>query len=1297
MGHHNLSANRHLHPVWRNRVLTGVGCAVVCLVVSDVVLCQENAAARQSAGGELSLNEFEIWSRFRPRIEFHQQIGESVGLQDNLTRLGAFVPFSGTQSDWLIFADLQGLFTSDQTIGGNSGLGIRRADPDSGIVLGLHCYYDFRDTGINEFQQISPGVEVFGPGWEWRANGYLPRAFESRKAAPDMFSGNFLLIDRFESALSGFDTEFGIYLPDAGPLQPRVYAGAYHFQAPHRSKVWGWSGRLEADVSNAVRLGLSVQNDRLFETTVNFGVTVRFSGGALLTDNPLRGLVDGFTTRPGTRDTSVQLASSPRRQPSIVLDQSEQSVAVDPATGQPLMFIHVAAGGNSTGAFNDPYATLTDALNDPRYLSGEITSIYVQSGSVPVITHADHLVLMDGARILSSGPVQSLMTQSGARRLPGSGQDEDLAMLPIITGDVTMANDSQLSGFEIQAVSTGVSVFRINDVTVSQNVISGAAQSGILVQSNSATPIDNISVMNNRIEGSALSGLMIRSTDNAPISLTGLMIAGNQISDSQRHGLEVDDVMVSGMIEENRLSTNVLDGVNFDDVTFAGDIVNNTIDQNGAAGVNIERSEDFTGRISGNTIAGNFQGSLTPAEFSRLFDVDPTTGVITAKDPSTRGETGIRLRGDFSDITVSDNSVRNFLFAGISGSVTDGDQFTAAFDDNVIDSSVIGIEVLASFNSGTAGLDIRRNTVSNGSSGIVVRNGSFSRSPLFTGDVVANMASGMDFDGIKLRLISRIGDIADNVTNSNGRSGIEFVSFDNFTGHVAGNLSNGNGLKGLSVDVRGLFLGDIRDNTANGSGVKSIASHVGLFVNADNLTGNVQGNVANSNGTIGMEVRVQNQFVGDYSGNTANDNVIRGMELHLPFGSMNGDFFGNSADDNGDGDFLEGIGLFAKGAGILVNGSSGSEIVLTGDMRDNSAMRNLGPGIDVHDMSLIGNLQNNTAGSNGEQGISFESSDRFVGDVTGNVTNSNMRAGIELDLGGQMQGDIHNNTANDNRRLFFDGAGILIDGDNDAELTGSIFANTTLRNETHGIRVHTVDVTGNVEGNTSNLNGTGIAVTRFDQFIGNIADNVLNNNVDRGLDVDVRGLMQGDIRDNTANDTTSGAGIFVSGSGSAMLIGNVSDNMTLRNSAEGLLVQRLGLVGNVEDNVADSNDLGVSLGGLFTRLTKFDGAFLRYFARNNQLEGLFLTVGLNQATSLLVQDNEFSGNNGGSREVRLVNFGAADLNLTLQDNSSLNSAGSFGNYLLQNLGSGNFNVSPSNVVDVNEGTIIFGTGVSIVP
>ena len=223
----------------------------------------------------------------------------------------------------------------------------------------------------------------------------------------------------YEYAMSGFDSEVGGKVVTFGTVDLRAFVGTYYFGVDNGPDTWGGRARVEARISDTVALALSVQRDKLFDTTVNLHVRLSWptltgrrrddrGDGPPMPADRLGESIERIQNIVVTR--GVERASSPARRPST-------------RHRAPLVFLHVAPGGNSDGSFENPYATLDKAFHDPRFAAGNVV-VYDRTQGI----FTGNVTLAPGTRLLSAGPVQTVDTLNGGPlRLPFSGADPTLA------------------------------------------------------------------------------------------------------------------------------------------------------------------------------------------------------------------------------------------------------------------------------------------------------------------------------------------------------------------------------------------------------------------------------------------------------------------------------------------------------------------------------------------------------------------------------------------------------------------------------------------------------------------------------------------------------------------------------------------------------------------------------------------------------------------------------------------------------------------------------------------------------
>jgi hypothetical protein len=459
----------------------------------------------------------DLFGRFLPRVGYSYDGLDTVGRPiGGLSAFQAFVPlWQDPESVKLLFSDSRLLlFDARGTVGANLGLGGRLFSGSLGRTLGGYVYWDYSDTGRASFSQVSGGVETLGDLVDARANFYVPVGRDKKQIdqqftpyAEPYFQQNALLVGggqgtrTFEQALAGFDTEAGLKFFASDSLELRAFAGMYLFQGDVAAlQAWGPRGRVEARVRDSLALGLSVQNDRLFGTTVNFNVLMTFPrlSGRAYSDGP-----------PAPLAASDRLGDPVVRLQHVAVDRTQERFVVagrpviDPATGQPYFFLHVAPGGNSDGSFENPYATLTAAFADPRFARGNVV-VYDRTQG----TFVGNVTLAPGTRLLSSGPVQLLDSRDlGKVALPFSGTSPGLAQLPAIQGTVTLTGPGAVSGFLITGPGAGIAAAPgavLRDVAITGNVLHTGGP-GILLPATAGL----IDVSGNRVSGAGGAAVLV--------------------------------------------------------------------------------------------------------------------------------------------------------------------------------------------------------------------------------------------------------------------------------------------------------------------------------------------------------------------------------------------------------------------------------------------------------------------------------------------------------------------------------------------------------------------------------------------------------------------------------------------------------------------------------------------------------------------------------------------------------------------------------------------------------------------
>lgn len=679
-------------------------------------------------GGQVSGDVSELFGdsawfgRYRPHVGYRYQAGDTIGRIGGLSSFDAFFPvLEGDDSDWLMFIDARLLLGDDNhNLGSNVGLGARQYLPEYQRTIGGYIYHDTRDAGYANFDQISGGIETLGDIWDARLNWYVPTGTTRKQYATThvnngggyQFIGHYLYGGTFtryyQAAMKGLDMEAGAKFYTNDYMDLRAYAGWYHFQASGSPQAWGWKSRVESRISDMVALNLSVQNDRVFDTTVNFSVGIQWPS--------ITGLRNGPRSDLKAWD---RLGESPERLRAIVVDNQEVQdpnggLIINPSTGNPYYFMHVATGGNSDGSYEDPYATLAAAFADPRTQAGDLIVYDHRDGS-----ETGNFILADNTQVLSEGPAQFISSQFGSLQLPDSGT----GINPDITGSFTMSNNSVLSGFDITStlgssiIANGVGNIRVANNTITNTTASNSFPAIRLWNVTGSVTFDQTSL-------SKTNGIGLEIEDsNADITFTNSPIT----TQNADNGIKIQNV--AGSVQLGQINgTNS----NYDAIVIfnSADITIDELNSTNASFIPLV-IQDQTGNflLNGGTITGN-GGVGTQVSLSQNVTIQNVTYhtsgshgiyVFSSSNFTLANNTiidpqydGIWVRDSSGNITIRDNKINGILKAFDTAiRVSTNADTTLNIDDNIITSLLTignnGIDVTA--NSGNATTNIRNNQI----------------------------------------------------------------------------------------------------------------------------------------------------------------------------------------------------------------------------------------------------------------------------------------------------------------------------------------------------------------------------------------------------------------------------------------------------------------------------------------------------------------------------------------------------------------------------------------------------------
>ena len=423
------------------------------------------------------------------RISARHVAGEGVGHTTSYSSLDWFLPLLPAESDSTMwFGDFRALIFNDAEFGSNVGTGYRWFLEDQNRIYGINGYWDTLNDNSLLFNQAGIGVESLGQIFDFRANGYTPAVYDSyqHQLGTAYFQDNRLFVAS-TAALSGMDAEAGVNLPTFYQISTSLFGGGYYYDSNHTIAAAGWRVRAEAMFRDCVVVGVSVQDDDLFGQTVNGMIELRHTvfHHATLARRSMR---HKFRDADGSSDGQKvrhRLADPVYRRQNIVL----QEVGARPATlgGAPLNFVHVVPGGAGNGTFENPYGTISTAMLDPLASTGVV---YTPYGG----TFTENVTMTAGSTLFSNGPTQFVTADFGSVPLPFSGGNSSLTALPsTIVGDVTLANNTVLNGFDVQGAISGTNVL---GVSLANNRNASSPGDAIRLTTSSGVSMNNLLIEN---------------------------------------------------------------------------------------------------------------------------------------------------------------------------------------------------------------------------------------------------------------------------------------------------------------------------------------------------------------------------------------------------------------------------------------------------------------------------------------------------------------------------------------------------------------------------------------------------------------------------------------------------------------------------------------------------------------------------------------------------------------------------------------------------------------------------------
>lgn len=757
------------------------------------------ASASLWATGSGAWAEDVFAKRWDPWIETGAQVSSARTIGD----ANLFMPLA-QDSDTLFFADIRGMFDSQDAAEGNFGLGLRQMLP-SGWNIGAYGYFDLRRSSYgNTFQQVTLGAEALSEQFDLRANVYLPvgpsevymAGGTSTSVGPwvsdAVVSGGTLAIRHqavqttttryeVEKALAGVDAEVGVRLPVFEPgsgFDLRAFAGGYYFDGSDVDPIAGPRARLELVADDLAGLP-----------------GVKLTGGVVYQHDDLRG--DQWIAQARLR-VPLQPPSEPRDRGDVMERRMTDAIVRDVDI--------VSNTADATRATDETLTTTEAAISD--WNGASVTTFTQIDGATQ--TGSDLQAALDtagtGGVILINGTVS---TAAGITLNAGQ---------TVLGGGTVLRLRGASSGTEVDWTAGGGS----GGISGSSSTLVQLGQDSFL----GGVAVENLSTAGGSVAVNAANGAVLQDVDVT--SQTG----GIRVSGVAGFTVDGGSVTAGG---GNALDLSSSSGL---------DIQNMEIVQNGNQALGI-RADNVSGLIKGNRVTtngdgdGNYVDTDAQARSAHAFSINNSAGLTVADNTITTN--GVQANGFYitnsGGIQISGNTVttNGYMSRGINLITSDG----AVISDNVIKTNTtndanwyvgtIAFGILVDHSSnltisgndittqmrGAAGINLRYGANNTISDNLVTTNGSSASAVYFVrstdavirgNTLTATNLSGSS--GISFGIYSHRGLAENNTITSPGGAGVSLTYADDVT--VRNNQIVGQGNSGV-------YTSDSNNTTVSGN------------------------------------------------------------------------------------------------------------------------------------------------------------------------------------------------------------------------------------------------------------------------------------------------------------------------------------------------------------------------------------------------------------------------------------------------------------------------------------------------
>ncbi|MEI8329115.1 MAG: inverse autotransporter beta domain-containing protein [Chlamydiia bacterium] len=644
------------------------------------------------------------------RITTRHIEGNGIGYNRGYTTIEGFLaPYQYDR--WIPFVDLRGHVLNDGQLAANAGLGVRYKS--DARIWGINSYYDYRNSRHYHYNQVAMGLESLGTVWDFRLNGYLPVGAKTSHAygwEDDTLQGYYWMLKaKREFAMRGISGEAGFHVDHFRKFPLYFAAGPYYLQGKG-DPAWGGQIRAAVEVSETLRVEGNTSYDNRFKWIGQGQISLIIPLGHKKKVKK----TNGACSRVMALEKRA-LQKVDRFEIIPVDTQKRTAIAVDPSTGMPYFISNVDSGGNSDGRAENPFAQLSDALEQIKGKPGGIAYVYGAGFNHAFDANEEGrengYTLSAGNQLLGAGRGHTLQTQHGSLvlnprgtnpQLINSRTDSPLDPSVVLNMEentkVSAALISGTTGVGIQSAgySGGDYVAGIDIQNVVVNLITLGANQGIRVKGSSKI---NKTLINSRSFNDDVTGIDLQGSGSMSRSLVraqtrngrvigilskGVDVVGNRVTLETQSGEAVGvDLTTDSDTEITSASNNTISITSGTDVygikaTFTSneasvDLENNEITINSvtgdAKGIFIYIPEDFSdcsatiGSTSealiniatiGDTANAYGIYSITNGDSSTIkINSVPMKSITTQSSNNANKACGIYSEGSGSDCTLT--------------------------------------------------------------------------------------------------------------------------------------------------------------------------------------------------------------------------------------------------------------------------------------------------------------------------------------------------------------------------------------------------------------------------------------------------------------------------------------------------------------------------------------------------------------------------------------------------------------------------------------------------------------------